>query len=79
MFAFGHLGHYYCIFCYIMGGENKLASTTCRNDLENNDLTTKIMDWKTKIESTHALSNLRYFDLKLNQIRKNGIIRALFN
>ena len=42
----------------------------CRNDLENNDLTTTIMDWKTKIESTHALSNLKYFDLKFNQIRK---------
>ena len=70
MCGFGHRGYYYCIFCSIMGGKNKLASITCRNDLENNDLTTTIMDWKTKIESTHALSNLKYFDLKFNQIRK---------
>lgn len=51
MFGFGHLGYYYWIFWYIMDGKNKLASITCRNDLENNDLTTTIMDWKTKIES----------------------------
>ena len=65
---------YYCIFWYIMGGRNKLASITCRNDLENNDLTTTTMDWKTKIEFTHALSNPRYFDSKFNQIRKKTIL-----
>lgn len=79
MFGFGHRGCYYYIFCYIMVGKNELASITSRNDLENNDLATTIMDWKTKIQSTQALSNLRYFDLKFNQIRKNDIIRALFN
>lgn len=47
------------------------------------------MDWKPKIESTHALSNLRYFDFKFNQIQKAmalkkhweilTLIRPLFN
>lgn len=73
MFGFGDLGHYYCIFCCIMG-KKKLASITCRNDLGNSDLTTTIMA-KPKIGSTHSLSNLRDFDLKLNQIQKNDTFK----
>lgn len=34
------------------------------------DLTTTTMDWKPKIEFTHALSNLRYLDFKFNEIQK---------